>query len=181
MTRSVKNVVWPYELHQYTAAWPDNPSNYQIYVRGTSNVFGPDVRIPSGIRATLMSYQEPAGHASPVVNGSFSTSGAGWSLLKYDAANNVSFQVVRSRLHTDPFLFPAGTNQLFSSNIGQEIVEPAHQGPRPGYIHVPEGDRYDWEIYNGNPDDDFQVFYPDRAPDDAVARPLIYGKVRRII
>ena len=153
MARSLNNVLWPYELHHYTVAWPGNPSNYQIYVRGTSGVLGPDVKIPSGITATLLSYQEPAGHASPVVNGSFSTSGPGWSLLRYDAANNVRFQAVRSVLHTDPILFPSGTNQLFSSDIGQEVVEPAHQGPRAGYIHAPEGNRYDWEIYDGKPGD----------------------------
>jgi hypothetical protein len=153
MARSLNSVVWPYELHHYTIAWPVSPAEYQIYVRGPTDVPGPDVAIPSGIVATLMSYQEPAGHANAIVNGSFSTSGPGWSLLKYDVTNNVSFQVVRSVAHSDPLLFPAGTNQLFSANIGQEIVEAAHQGPRPGYLHVPEGSRYDWEIYDGKPGD----------------------------
>jgi hypothetical protein len=35
--------------------------------------------------------------------------------------------------------------------------------------------------YNGNAGDNFQVFYLDRAPVDAVIQALIYGKVRRIL
>ena len=34
--------------------------------------------------------------------------------------------------------------------------------------------------YNGNPDDDFQVFYGNRAPTDAVGQALIYGKTRKL-
>src|SRR5213595_3102414 len=107
MSRSLKNVIWPYELHHYTADWPVATANYQVYVRGTGTVLGPDVKIPQGTIATLMSFQEPADHARPVVNGSFSTVGAGWSLLKYDLSTAVSFQVVRSLLHNDPILFPS--------------------------------------------------------------------------
>jgi hypothetical protein len=153
MTRGLKNVIWPYELHHYTADWPVAATKYQVYVRGTASVFGPDVKIPPGTIATLMPFQEPANHANPVVNGSFSTLAAGWSLLKYDRGTAVSFQAVRSVLHTDPILFPSGTNQITSWNIGEDIVEPTHQGPRPGYIHGPEGNRYDWEIYEGRPGD----------------------------
>src|SRR5438128_4973864 len=123
MTRSLKGVVWPYELHRSTTNWPVNASKYQIYVRGASNALGPDVRIPAGITATLMPFQEPVSHALPVSLGSFSTIAAGWSLLKYDAGNDVSFQVVRSVLHNDPILFPSGTNQLFSAILGGEIGE----------------------------------------------------------
>jgi len=35
--------------------------------------------------------------------------------------------------------------------------------------------------YNGNPDDDFQVYYASRAPADAVVQALIYGKTRRLL
>jgi len=150
MARNLNGVVWPYELHQYTADWPAKPANYQVYVRG-GVVLGPDVQMPAGKTATLMPYQDPNGHANPVVNGSFTTTAAGWSLLRYDVANTVAFQVVRSVLHDDPTLFPPGI--IYTSNIGQEILEPTHQGPRPGYIYVPGGDRYDWEVYDGNPAD----------------------------
>ncbi|MBI2926732.1 MAG: hypothetical protein HYY24_13630 [Verrucomicrobia bacterium] len=149
MTRSVKNVVWPYELHRYTADWPTDPAKYQIYVRGTGAVLGPDVTFPEGRMVTLMPFQEPSGHANPVLNNSFSTTKAGLSLLKYEEGGEVSFQVVRSVLHTDPRAFAPGTPALIPANIGEEIVEPAHQGPRVGYLHVPEGDRYDPEIYDG--------------------------------
>jgi len=153
MARSLQNVLWPYELHRYTADWPTDSAQYQVYVRGIGSVLGPDVKIPAAMTATLMPFQEPSGHANPVSNASFSTTAAGWSLLKYDIGNNVAFQAVRSVLHNDPLLFPSGTNQLFAADIGAEVVEPAHQGPRPGYIYTPEGNRYDWEIYDGNPSD----------------------------
>jgi len=35
-----------------------------------------------------------------------------------------------------------------NAEIGQEITDPGHQGPRPGYIYTPEGNRYDWETYD---------------------------------
>ena len=157
MRRSLKNVVWPYELHRYTADWPVSPSKYQIYVRGEGSVLGPDVTIPAGKSATLMPFQEPVGHANPVAGNSFSSTKAGWSLLKYDEGDAVSFQVVRSLLHDDPTVQASRPAlqavKANTWNIGEEIVEPSHEGPRSGYIHYPEGDRYDWEIYDGNTED----------------------------
>jgi hypothetical protein len=47
MKRSVLNVVWPYELHRYTAAWPTDDSKYQLYVRGVAAPLGPNVEIPA--------------------------------------------------------------------------------------------------------------------------------------
>src|SRR5262249_48197431 len=54
--------------------------------------------------------------------------------------------------HTDSLALPLG-NQVLGVNIGTEIIDPAHQGPRPGFIYTPAGNRYDWEIYDGKPDD----------------------------
>src|SRR6266850_510220 len=99
MARSLKNVVWPYEFHLYSADWPSSAPNYQLYVRGDGGILGPNVQIPQSKTATLMPFQEPNGHASQVLNASFSTFAAGWSLLKYDQTNDVSFQVVKSVLH----------------------------------------------------------------------------------
>ncbi len=106
--RGLRNVVWPYELHRYTADWPAVTSKYQIYVRGRGGVLGPDVRIPAGTQAALMPFQEPATHANQVADNSFSTIGAGWSLLKYDQGDAVSFEAVRSVLHNDPLALGGG-------------------------------------------------------------------------
>ncbi len=156
-TRGVMNVIWPYELHRYTADWPVAPSRYQIYVRGAGNVLGPAVTIPTVKTATLMPFQEPPGHANPVANNAFSSTAAGWSLLKYDEGSTVAFQAVRSVLNDDPLAQGAAIGapvvNVVPWNIGSEITDPGHEGPRAGYIHVPEGDRYDWEIYDGDPND----------------------------
>ena len=33
---NVLGMVWPYEMHQYTARWPTNlPAKYQLYARGS--------------------------------------------------------------------------------------------------------------------------------------------------
>lgn len=175
--RGLLNVVWPYELHRYTAGWPTARSNYQVYVRGETALLGPNVEIPAAKNAVLENFQEPPNHAGQVIGNAFATTAPGWSLLRYRENDGVAFQAVRSVSHTDPLAFeeqPGGGAQaqaepanrtgpesrirkhgpeVVAWNIGEEIVEPSHGGPRRGYIHDPEGTRYDWEIYHGKPDD----------------------------
>ncbi len=140
-------LIWPYEMHWYLASWPaSRPDKYQLYVRGTSPVLGPDVFIPSGLTASRMPSQEPAHHALDVATNSFFATNAGWSLLKYTAGELVDFQVVRSVLHTDQL---ALTNQTAANwNIGTEIRDAYHQGPRPGYIYVPAVSPHTWDRYD---------------------------------
>jgi hypothetical protein len=153
-------VAWPYEMHRYRADWPpvSLTSKYQRYARGsTPGNLGPDVVIPAALSAVLMPFQEPSDHAQDVSANSFSTSGPGWSLLKYTPGNEVYFQVVRSVMHTNATEFSLALNPW---NIGTEITDAYHQNPpanaRPGYLHiletrVPKEDRYDWETYDGVP------------------------------
>jgi len=149
--RGVESVVWPYELHRYQADWPDNqPSKYQRYVRAAPPVAGPDVEIPASLNIEVMPFQEPADHARMVTPTLFIADVPGFSLLKYAPGNAVAFQVVRSVLNHDTAFFDLSPS---ASPIGTEITEATHQGPRPGYIHLPEGDRYDGEIYDGNAGD----------------------------
>jgi hypothetical protein len=148
--RSVAQVVWPYELHRYQADWPEGaPGKFQVYVRGSASLIGPDVDLPTTLNAQLMPFQEPAGHAE-LFTTRFSTDVPGWSLLKYTPGNAVSFQVVRSVFHHDTAFFNLSP---VAATVGTEITEASHRGARPGYIHGPEGDRYDWEIYDGKPGD----------------------------
>lgn len=145
----VQGLVWPYELHRYVADWPSDRANYQRYVRGSTSIKGPDVELPAALNAMLMPFQEPEGHASDIVQNRFITSGVGWSLLKYSPSNGIVFQVVRSILHNDPDWFNLAAQDW---SIGLEITEQTHEGVRAGYIHAPEGDRYDWETYEGTAD-----------------------------
>ncbi|HKX60671.1 MAG TPA: hypothetical protein VJS65_02490, partial [Verrucomicrobiae bacterium] len=145
--RGVQSVVWPYELHRYQADWPVNdPAKYQLYARSTPPVIGPDVEIPTSLNSQLMPFQEPAGHARMITTTRFIADVPGLSLLQYRPGNSVAFQVVRSVFHHDIAFFNLSPS---ASTVGTEITEAAHRGPRPGYIHSPEGDRYDWEIYDG--------------------------------
>jgi hypothetical protein len=151
MRRGALNVIWPYEMHRYTADWPAaKPANYQLYVRAPSPVRGPMVDLPPVYNAALMPFQEPPGHASPISNNRFSSTDPGWSLLKYTPSNAVMFQVVQTVLHHDSTFFSL---TAIHWHIGDEITDPYHAGPRPGYIHLPEGDKYDWEIYDGKTND----------------------------
>lgn len=150
--KGVQGVEWPYELHRYTARWPTDAANYQIYIRGSKGEPGLAVTIPATISATTMPFQEPASHAKEVTQGKFSTLGAGWSLLKYEQGSSVAFQVVRSVLNNDATV--PGLVSSTTWEIGQEITEPQHEGPvKSGYIYAPEGDRYDWETYEGTEND----------------------------
>ena len=157
----LEGVVWPYELHFYTAAWPTNPDKFQLYARGSSPLnLGPVVHIPSEQHPRLMPFQEPAAHASLEVT-TFSSDQAGWSLLQYQTGDDpvgifsVGFQVVKSVLHNDVAEFDLS---LIPWDIGTSITEVTHEGPRAGHIYVKPGldpleDRYDWEVYDGNPED----------------------------
>src|SRR5262249_33694329 len=108
------------------------------------------VDMPGSLNVELMPFQEPAAHARMVTTSRFITDVPGLSLLKYTPGNTVAFQVVRSVSNHDPAFFNLAP---IAASIGTEITEATHRGPRPGYIHLPEGDRYDWEIYDGKTND----------------------------
>ena len=151
----LQNVEWPYEMHRYTATWPTNvPSKYQLYVRGTLPALGPGVDVLPSLNAQLQAYQDPPLHAT-LANNTFYSTQPGWSLLRYTPTNSniVQFQVVRSIWHDDTS-FTNVNLSLQSWDIGSEIINAYHQGPKPGYVYVPAAnphawDRYDPDIYSG--------------------------------
>ncbi|MCK5528755.1 MAG: LamG domain-containing protein, partial [Kiritimatiellae bacterium] len=110
-------VNWPYEVDWYSANWP---SHAQILVYGATENDTAPVLIPSDITATLMPFQEPAGHAMMSDSGKeFFTKADGYSLLKYTTPHNTWFEVIKSLKHDDPAYFdPAATDW----EIGQEIT-----------------------------------------------------------
>ena len=54
------DVLWPYELRQYTSSWPaDAPDKYQLHVNSDeAESSGPAIEIPSSLNYEL-SYTEP--------------------------------------------------------------------------------------------------------------------------
>ena len=74
MERDEMEVDWPFELDQYACDWPADAT---VFVRG-DNGGGRPIYVPSDYTATLMSYQEPEGHARAVAtDGTFNTLGEG--------------------------------------------------------------------------------------------------------
>ena len=97
-------VRWPFELDHYECDWPEDTT---VFVRGDAGGdFGRDVYIPTDYTPTLMSYQDPEGHArAPAGDGTFTTKGAGYSLLRLTADDDIWFVPVRSVMRSDPDFF----------------------------------------------------------------------------
>jgi len=146
--RSFGDIDWTYELNRHRADWPSDVGKYQRYIRGSTAVSGPDVEIHPSLNFDVMPYRDPASTHTAVKSGnSFTATGAGWSLLRYlPGDRSVRFRVIRSVRHNDAALLGDLSGRPWA--IGSEITDEGHQGNRPGYIHVPEGNRYDWETYD---------------------------------
>ncbi len=87
------NVNWPYEMHRYTAYWPDENDVVKparIYVRGDNDAdLGAMVYIPTEFNAAIMAaeeYANPYDHGFYVTN-NFYTTGPGYSLLQLKTDN----------------------------------------------------------------------------------------------
>ena len=136
MAKSQLDVVWPFEVDNYSADWP---TNAQLYARGAPNSgnLGPSVQFPASLSVALMDFQEPAGHA--VLQGnSLNTSGSGRCLLKYIDGNSVAFEAVQSVYSNDADHFDLTD---WTWEIGQELRPelPKHHGAidlEGGYVSV---------------------------------------------
>ena len=142
-------VQWPFELDQYACDWP---SDTTVFVRGDPDGdIGRKIFVPSAYDATLMSYQEPDGHASPVASdGSFSTSGEGYSMLKLTTDDNIWFLPLRSILRTNADSF---TLEPETIRVGLELrlrggsvdgtapaFSPVCDPDSPGYVYEAASD-----------------------------------------
>ena len=171
MERDEMEVDWPFELDQYACDWPADGT---VFVRGSAAAGGAPssatdagrpIYVPKDYSATLMSYQEPEGHARAVaVDGTFNTFGEGWSLLKLTADDNVWFVPVHSILRTNTDYFTLEPEDI---RVGLELTlrggsvaglangfSPQCDPDSPGYIYPVTSDRV-W-----NPD-----IYSDPKPD----------------
>ncbi|MBR4171855.1 MAG: hypothetical protein IKR48_09400, partial [Kiritimatiellae bacterium] len=158
-------VDWPFELDHYECDWPADAT---VFVRGDKDGdFGRPVYVPSDYAATLMSYQEPEGHARVVgTDGMFRTLGEGWSLLKLTADDNIWFVPVHSILRSNTDYFTLKPEEI---RVGKELqlrggsvaglapgFAPKCDPTSPGYIYRAGSD----PVWNPN-------IYSDPQPDNA--------------
>ncbi|MBR1836793.1 MAG: hypothetical protein IJ783_05855, partial [Kiritimatiellae bacterium] len=110
-------VQWPFELDQYACDWPADAT---VFARGDlAGDAGRPIYVPSDFTATLMRYQEPEGHARAVeTDGTFNTTGEGWSLLKLEADDNVWFVPVHSILRSNADYFTLAPQDI---RVGREL------------------------------------------------------------
>ena len=110
-------VDWPFELDQYACDWPDDAT---VFVRGNTGLDGGrPIYVPQEYSAELMKYQEPEGHARAVTgDGTFSTLGEGWSLLKLTTDDNIWFVPVHSILRTNTDYFTLVPEDI---RVGREL------------------------------------------------------------
>lgn len=151
--KGLAGIAWPYELRRYISKyWPENDSSkYQKYVRGQNKTSGPNVDIPVSLNAKLIYQEMESGHAQLLGGVSFNTDSRGWALIQYSARSKeqpeydwVGFEVVRCIMHDDRSFFDLNPKQW---DVGTEIFDGSHQGPRKGYVYEPMGDKYDPSIY----------------------------------
>jgi hypothetical protein len=158
-------VEWPFELDQYECDWPKDAT---VFVRGDKDGDGGrPVYVPNDYASTLMDYQAPEGHARAVeTDGTFKTTGEGWSLLKLEASDNIWFVPVHSILRSNASFFTLVPEEIA---VGRELVlrggtvagladgfAPICDPASPGYIYRPTSD----PVWNPR-------IYADAKPDGA--------------
>ena len=152
--------LWPFELDHYAASWP---TDAQLFLRGDAAADpGTPLLIPDDYSASLCEYQDPPDHARAPVDGQFSTSASGFSLLKLTANDNIWFIPVHSVLRTETNFFtlietdwPIGT-EIDARGGSIAGVGPAFLAANatlddslPGYIYPPvSGRNYNPQLYH---------------------------------
>ena len=151
-------VQWPFELDQYECDWPADAT---VFVRGdVDGDTGRPIFVPEAFTPTLMGYQDPEGHARAVDgDGTFKTTGEGFSLLKLATDDNVWFVPVHSilRSNTDYFtLAPEGIAvgtelKLRGGSVAGTApgFSPSCDPDSPGYIYpAASGTHYNPRLYS---------------------------------
>ena len=140
-------VEWPFELDQYECDWPADAT---VFVRGDdADNAGRPIYIPSDYTAELQKFQEPEGHAKAVESdGTFNTTGEGYSLLKLTTEDNVWFVPIHSVMRTNKKYFTLEKEEI---RVGMELTlrggavagtaegfSPNCDRTSPGYIYAPK-------------------------------------------
>ena len=110
-------VQWPFELDHYECDWPKDAT---VFVRGdVNNDGGRPIYIPADYTPALMSYQEPEGHArAPEMDGTFTTLGEGYSLLRLTTEDNIWFVPIHSVLRSNTNYFTLAESSVA---VGSEL------------------------------------------------------------
>ena len=158
-------VDWPFEVDQYACDWPEDAT---VFVRGDiKGDGGRPVFVPSHYSATLMNYQEPEGHARAVESdGTFKTTGEGYSLLKVTADDNIWFIPIHSVFRSNADYF---TLEPEEEVVGKELQLRGGSiaGLAPGFSPVCDPDSPGY-VYRASSDPIWNAgIYFDAKPDTA--------------
>lgn len=132
------DVLWPFEVDIYAAAWGTNATLYaRDAINNTPNTrAAPKVLYPANLSVTAMDYQVPSTHVV-VENNAFYTTACGsghYALMKYTSGDLVWFETIASRSGTDASVYTAEYEQ----NIPEIITPPFAESPDgffyPGWI-----------------------------------------------
>ena len=157
------DVIWPFEVDIYSAAWKDQ--NAQYYLRNCKTASGgeaeaePKVFVPGSLAVEAMDYQVPKTHVH-VINGAFYTDyadSATYALLKYTNGDTVWFQTVKSIPNSGP-----DSDYAF---LAQEITAPEAYRM---------GDEEEGFFYPGWIRLDYKTSYPNRYPVKNAYNPTFY-------
>ena len=148
-------VEWPFELDHYECDWP---SDATVFVRGDiDGDTGRDIYFPTSYAPTLMSYQDPEGHArAPLSDGTFTTTEAGHSLIRLSEDDDIWFVPIHSVMRSDLDYFTLAPEEIA---VGKELrlrggssaglsatFSPSCDADSPGYIYEANSSR----IWNPN-------------------------------
>ena len=127
-------VQWPFELDHYECDWPKDTT---VFVRGDVNGdYGRPVYVPTDYSASLMSYQEPEGHArAPTADGTFTAVGEGYSLLRLASDDNIWFVPIHSISRSNTNYFTLAESEV---TVGSELRfrDGASEGTTAGFSPV---------------------------------------------
>jgi len=148
-------VEWPFELDHYECDWPADAT---VYVRGDAHGdAGRNIFIPTKYASTLMDYQDPESHAiAPLTDGTFRTTGEGYSLLRLKADDNIWFVPIHSIMRSNSDYFTLAPEEI---SVGHELrlrggavagtaigFSPECNPNSPGYIYAATSDK----VWNPN-------------------------------
>ncbi|MFA7173757.1 MAG: LamG-like jellyroll fold domain-containing protein [Kiritimatiellia bacterium] len=132
------DVLWPFEVDIYEAAWGTNATLYaRDAINNTPNTRAdPKVRFPANLAVSAMSYQVPAAHVV-VENNAFYTTACGnnhYALMKYTSGDLVWFETIASRSGTDASVYTGQYQQDIPEIITPPFVESDDGFFYPGWI-----------------------------------------------
>jgi hypothetical protein len=152
------DVLWPFEVDIYEAAWGANATPYARDAIAGSLTVRPDPKIyhPVNMAVQAMDYQVPNEHVV-VGDGAFYTTSYGddhYALMKYTSGDLVWFESIQSVCATNPSVYQSTIEQLIPEKILPPFVASDEEFYYPGWIRTvdsiaaPVRNPYNVYIYN---------------------------------